>query len=158
MRARGCRWFTRTYTDRDDEFVSHGLRFLAQSCVKALMPGVPQDRRDNVLKYGGLLKAEVRKYYLDDIAATKTRKTERRSCALRSCQPLAAGLAFDLVDVFTGSVSDAICHVAPRISAIAICPVRRRARAFVRLVLQRRRRSWGASRELRWRDQTHAMT
>lgn len=35
--------------------------------------------------------------------------------------------------------------------------VRRRARAFVRLVLQGRRRSWGASRELRWRDQTHAM-
>lgn len=44
----GCRWFTRTYTDGDDEFVSHGLRFLAQSCAKALMPGVPQDRRDNV--------------------------------------------------------------------------------------------------------------
>lgn len=48
LRARGCRWFTRTYTDGDDEFVSHGLRFLAQSCAKALMPGVPQDRRDNV--------------------------------------------------------------------------------------------------------------
>lgn len=29
LRARGCRWFTRTYTDGDDEFVSHGLRFLA---------------------------------------------------------------------------------------------------------------------------------
>lgn len=50
----------------------------------------------------------MRKYYLDDIATTKTRKTERRSCALRSCQPLAAGLGFDLVDVFTGGVSDAI--------------------------------------------------
>lgn len=83
------------------------------------------------LKYGGLLKAEVRKYYLDDIATTKTRKTERRSCALRSCQPLAAGLAFDLVDVFTGGVSDAICHVAPRISAIAICP-RTAARSRIR--------------------------
>lgn len=63
----------------------------------------------------------MRKYYLDDIATTKTRETERRSCALRSCQPLATGLGFDLVDVFTGGVSDAICRVAPRISAIAIC-------------------------------------